>query len=382
MAMVFLASSLAAQASRRLGAPTAKLDQEFTGIDGIFELRDGRVIVLDPRETAIHLIDLKAGSSKKIGREGDGPGEYRRAVEIWPASGDSALIRDPTRYGKLMVVTPTGELGGFVSTTDSTLNVRAFQVMFVDRAGRFYGPEYTAQGTFDSARVVRWDRKSAKRDTLTRFRASIAPAAPPTEADVFRDKDGRIIGYRPAARPRVYVPYNVFTVGEDGRVAIVRAAPYQVSIIGVDGRRTIGPAIQYSQIPVTSAERQEWISEMAKPGLVLISRNGVSSSEYRKRPPTPESEIDWGDVLPPFPNNAARFASDGMLWVRRYVKAGAPPLYDVFDAAAKLAYSLELPPKTKVVGFGAGSVYLARVDDDDIHYLEKYTLPASRAIRP
>ena len=64
-----------------------------------------------------------------------------------------------------------------------------------------------------------------------------------------------------------------------------------------------------------------------------------------------------------------------MLWVKRNTKAGAAPLYDVFDRAGKLAFQLELPPKTKVVGFGAGSVYLARVDDDDLHFLQRYKLP-------
>jgi hypothetical protein len=369
-------------APRKLGAPTAMLEQEFTGIDGIFELKDGRVILLDPRESAIHLIDFKAKASRKIGRDGDGPGEYRRAVEIWPSSGDSALIRDFARFGRLMVVTPNGELGGFVSTTDSALSKRAFQVMFVDRAGRFYGPEYTAQGTFDSARVVRWDRGRGTRDTVARFRASLEPAGPPNEADVVRDRDGRIIGYRPATRARVFRPQNSFAVAGDGRVAIVRAAPYQVSIIELDGRKSTGPAIRYAPVPIADAEKEQWIEEGKRPGLSLTIRNGVTTTEYRKGEPRVATNVDWPDAYPPFVSQSARFASDGTLWVLRHVRAGAPPLYDVFDRAAKLTYTAELPPKTKLVGFGAGTVYLARVDDDDLHYLERYALPASRPVRP
>jgi hypothetical protein len=64
-----------------------------------------------------------------------------------------------------------------------------------------------------------------------------------------------------------------------------------------------------------------------------------------------------------------------MLWVRRATRASAPPLYDAFDITAKLTYQVELPANTKLVGFGAGTVYLARVDDDGLHYLQRYLLP-------
>jgi len=92
--------------------------------------------------------------------------------------------------------------------------------------------------------------------------------------------------------------------------------------------------------------------------------------------PPDESRIEWADVLPPFPLRAAHFASDGLLWVLRSAKAGAPTLFDVFDAGAKVAFQVELPAGRKLTGFGAGSVYLARVDEDDLHYLERYKLPS------
>lgn len=368
------AASLAAQAPRKLGAPTAKVEQDFTTIDGVFELKDGRVIVLDSRENVIHLIDLKTGAAKKLGREGDGPGEYRRPVEIWPSSGDSALIRDFARFGQLMVVTPQGELGGFVSMTDSTFSTRSFNPSFIDRAGRIYGLEYTPQGgAYDSARIVRWDRVKPARDTVARFRAQLAPAEPPNEKDIIRDRSGNAVGYRPAAVPRVFVPYNEWTAGPDGRVAIVRAAPYQVIYVSANGPRVSGPVIQYTTVTVTQAEKDEYLAEASKPGLSLSSRNGVISTQYVKR--QPPTNVEWAEMLPPFATRSTRFASDGMLWVKRNVKAGAATTYDLFDQSGKLAMQLELPPGRKVVGFGNGAVYLARVDDDDLHYLERYALP-------
>jgi hypothetical protein len=380
-ASLFVAIPQQPGAPRKLGAPTAALEQEFTTIDGVFELRDGRVVVLDSRENFIHLIDLKSGASAKIGREGDGPGEYRRPVEIWPASGDSALIRDFGRFAQLMVITPTGEVGGFVSMVDSALSKRNFNPTFVDRAGRIYALEYTPDGgVWDSARVVRWDRRRGVRDTVTRYKATLTPSEKPSEADVVRDRDGRIMGYRPAAVPKLFQPYNDWAAAPDGRVAIVRAAPYQVSLVALNGNRTTGPVVPVVPVSVTQAEKDEYIAERKRPGLSMSSRNGVTTTQYVT--PRPMGDVEWPDAYPPFVFRSSRFASDGMLWVRRHTRAGAPILYDVFDQAAKLSYQLELPAKRKVVGFGNGVVYLARVDDDDLHYLERYKLIPTRTVAP
>jgi hypothetical protein len=383
VAAVSLAAVIPQQpaAPRKLGAPTATLEQEFTTIDGVFELKDGRVVVLDSRENFIHLIDLKGGASTKIGREGDGPGEYRRPVEIWPSSGDSALIRDFGRFAQLMVITPRGEVGGAVSMTDSALSKRSFNPTFVDRAGRIYALEYTPDGgTWDSARVVRWDRNRGVRDTVTRYKATLTPTEKPNEADVVRDRDGRIMGYRPAAVPKLFQSYNDWAVAPDGRVAIVRAAPYQVLLVGTNGTRTTGPAVQFAPVSIGQAEKDEYMAEQKRPGLSMSSRNGVITTQYVT--PRPMGDVQWPEVYPPFVYRSTRFASDGTLWVKRHTRAGAPVLYDVFDQAAKLAYQLELPAKRKVVGFGNGVVYLARVDDDDLHYLERYALIPTRPVRP
>jgi hypothetical protein len=34
-----------------------------------------------------------------------------------------------------------------------------------------------------------------------------------------------------------------------------------------------------------------------------------------------------------------------------------------------------LPAKTRLLGFGQGTVYLVRTDDDDLQYLQRYRLP-------
>jgi hypothetical protein len=366
-------------APRKLGAPTAKLDQEFTGIEGVWEMKDGRVVVLDAQDKAIHLLDMKTGTGTKIGRDGDGPGEFRLPLEIWRA-GDSAVVRDMARYGKLMVITPKGEIGGFVSMLDSSLSTRIFNATSVDAAGRIYGEAPTTKGPMDSTRIVRWDMQKRTRDTVTRFMTS---ATPPSfaEADLLRDKSGNIVGYRPGP-PRAFVPYNSWAVAPDGRVGLIWAAPYRVTYVKLDGSRVNGASVNYTPIPVTEAEKDAYKAEMTSPRPILMfDRAGGSTATFRKG--TVMEGIIWSEVLPPFVSRTGtRFASDGMLWVQRHTKAGAPQLYDVFDASARVAFQLELPAQRKLIGFGNGTVYMARVDSDGLHYLERYALPASTPLRP
>jgi hypothetical protein len=50
-------------------------------------------------------------------------------------------------------------------------------------------------------------------------------------------------------------------------------------------------------------------------------------------------------------------------------------VYDVFDGTGKLARHVMLPDDTRLVGFGKNSVYLVRIDDDDLQWLERYRRP-------
>jgi hypothetical protein len=228
-------------------------------------------------------------------------------------------------------------------------------------------------------RVVRWDVARRTRDTVARFQSSVTPPSM-KESDIIRDASGRVMGYRPGPM-RPFMARNTLTVSGDGRIGIVLAQPYHVEIVDARGRRAVGPPTSYTPTPVTQAEKDAFITEATKPvPTMLYGRGGERTTTFRAQPAP--KDVEWADVLPPFGYDAARFASDGMLWVLRSTRAGAPPLYDVFDAAAKRAFQLELPLRSTVVGFGKGTVYLARADDDDVLHLERYPLPPSRAVRP
>ena len=91
------------------------------------------------------------------------------------------------------------------------------------------------------------------------------------------------------------------------------------------------------------------------------------------RIPRPDpDDMEWPEVKPPFPANAARVTPDGALWVQRHVAHGQPQLFDVFDQSGVRVRQVELPPNRQIVGFGEGLVYVVNVDEDGLQWLEAY----------
>jgi hypothetical protein len=56
---------------------------------------------------------------------------------------------------------------------------------------------------------------------------------------------------------------------------------------------------------------------------------------------------------------------------------GKPPTYDIVDGQGKVFERVELPRRTKLVGFGAKSLYVVRLDEDDLQYLQRHPLPTT-----
>lgn len=93
-------------------------------------------------------------------------------------------------------------------------------------------------------------------------------------------------------------------------------------------------------------------------------------------------EPEWPKYLPPFvrpldivPYEPVRFDQAGMLWVLRTTPADEPPTFDIIDETGWVVQQVKLPHNSRLVGFGTNSVYLVRIDEVDLEYLEKYPLP-------
>jgi hypothetical protein len=180
--------AVAAKPVTTIGVDDGTAEQELEHVTGAIRLPDGSVVVANGTPRELRVYDASGRFLRRIGRVGDGPGEFRGRSDLLPAGGDSILVYDQTSTrvelfngaGALLRQWPSAPGGaprGQMIATNATIGemipprsthcfrtlvaslprlpASALREMFTDGAGRFWGhavhdPEwmvYTAAGT-------------------------------------------------------------------------------------------------------------------------------------------------------------------------------------------------------------------------------------------
>jgi hypothetical protein len=406
-ALVMLAAPLwssvaAQQAPRTLPAAQAEFEEPFSsvGVGAIRELRDGRVIVADPRDKVVSVVDFRSGSAASIGREGSGPQEFGFPLRLYGAPGDTTFLFDPLNQRYLIIGPDAKPINTFRIETEAPRPAPApgapgraggpqvqfaglgFTARATDARGRMYGEgSGIAPGPdgrpvpADSVPLLRYDRGTKRLDTL----AYIALPKSNTQVSGSGGNMRVMIG---GANP--LAPRDEWAVFPDGRVAIARATGYRIEFIGADGARRSGPRIAYTPVRMNAAEirHEEGLRNAARANQMSIQMNNNNGQVTRSatmgpgaNAPPLEPLTDWPDVKPPFrPGIASVLARpNGELWVRRTENAQARgTLYDVINAQGSVAYQVRIPDGVTLVGFGATTIYTTRKDADDLVYLQRH----------
>ena len=378
--------------SRQLGKAESEFADPFTQIAGVRELKDGRVLVIDTRDKVVQLVDLKTGSATKVGREGQGPGEYSLPMAVVALPGDTSAVYDPLNQ-RYLVIGPDGKPGNFFSARpdndDDSRDAaarpgggplfRGFSMApprGTDYSGNIYvagspmkfGPDGPVP--LDSAPLERFDRMKKSFQTVGYIKL-------PKGNTQVSGRAGQLNVRMGGANP--FAARDDWAVAADGRIAVIRADDYHIEWIAPNGQRTAGPATPYNKTKLTNAHKKWWQETQRRraSGIMITNNNGKMSASTAPPPSgPPEERDDWPEYLPPFlGNGAAQVAPNGQLWV---LQASASddvlPTYDIFDAAGKLSARVQLAKRSRVVGFGNNTVYVVRSDEDDLQYLQRYRL--------
>jgi hypothetical protein len=221
----------------------------------------------------------------------------------------------------------------------------------------------------DSAQVRRVDPGTGQWET-------VAHLAPPP---MTRSTSGGAANMQERIMPIPFGAEDAWAVGPGG-LAVVRAEPYHVERVQPDGSVIIGPEVEWEPVPVRRADQEEWLDGLGGGLMVMVSEeNGVRNTNFRRgggRPPGMDVDsFEWPETKPAFTSSGTSVDYAGRVWVRRNVKAGEPPLYDVFDPDGRRSGQVEFPPGRTLVGFSRDYVYLARTDELDFRWLERYAEP-------
>ena len=368
-----------AQAAKTLGAPTATIPFEFAHIAGVRELPNGTVLVSDDRDRLVVLIDFTAQTARRLGRDGAGPAEYARPGTLLAIAGGATLLLDPGN-ARFLEFGPDGAIRGTVSPSRRGSGVQsnhmlalsaAWDARGTDEAGHIYFeqlPGPLRPGESRQVPIVRWDHRSGSLDTVGTY----------VLADTMLTLAPEVHGKEAIIRPRAWPTRPQWSVAPDGRIALVQASPYRVSWLAGAGR-SAGPSVPYLPLRVTAEDKAAFLEEIR--GARSSSRPSPSGESRPPggRPPLRKTEGEplFPDTKPPFSGReAVRVGADGTVWVARTRNAEDPVIrYDRFDRSAIQIGQVVFPAATRLVGFGRGSLYLARRDADDLEHLERFEIP-------
>lgn len=352
-----------------LGPPTATLDHDFSQVRGVRELPDGRLLVTDRLEERLYVASFTTNALVSISRPGRGPLEFHLPTALIPFSGDSTLLVDEGN-SRLAVIGPDLSIHRSFALRLPGIGV-PMVTRGVDALGRFHvqipGWLSNARERGDSVWLVRFDPARGRVDTLASLKGTTSP--PP--------RDGRQLGIP-------FVPFAAqdnWTVGPDGRVALVRATPYHVEWRAPDGRLTRGPSVVHTPIQVTTDDRVAFTRSFLAHAPIggRDPESGMSAAradlltDRRIREVTAHNT--FAEVMGPFTGAPPLIDAAGALWVERTVRTGAPGEWDVFDASGRLVRRVALPVGRRLVGIGRGTLYLVAADEDGIERLERYVAP-------
>ncbi|MBX3134198.1 MAG: hypothetical protein KF689_12525 [Gemmatimonadaceae bacterium] len=368
VAFALPAAAQAPRPARALAAPTAELEEPWSGPLQLVELRDGNILVHDSRDKRVAVADFRTQEQREVAREGGGPTEYRSVMGMWLMPGDSVQALDLFQQ-RVLVFDPSGTPRAtrpLPGAGDPMQMMNRPMTRALDARGRWYGQQMAVafeggqMQMADSALIVRTDPATMRADTLTKFPTFMT--APQMSPQVVRMP---VPGYP---------PIDAWGVFPDGRVMVVRGRGYVPEIFPVGGAPRRAAALSYAQLPVTAEDRRAIMDSVRKAiddGIRQFAGMGGGAQMPRIELVEPSP---WQTQRPPITGDLIRVDPKGRAWVP-VVDRTPGQRYDLLDADGRVVDAIKLQRDVQLLGFGAQAVYTARKDEDDLLYIRRHPLP-------
>ena len=294
---------VAFQAPVALTKPDKTIDQPFSQLVSVRELKDGRVLVVDSKEKVVQIADFESGTVTTIGRNGSGPGEYRLPAGLVPMPGGRTLVYDPMNQ-RFLDLSADGRVQGLV-TFSSLTGLKGVPMMILpaaDAKGRLYFEPINpaAMGGKDSTAVLRWTEGKAGLDTAG-FVGSMDLGV--------EMKDGK-----PRLRAmKMFAPQETWVIDPAGRLARIAPEPYRVIWYG-SGPPIVGQTVAYQPVPVAEADK-EMLRAAFKQGMAAVGSAAAAIKMPEPEFAAPNHRLRAG--VPRWRPQMARFGSADPLVPKR-----------------------------------------------------------------
>ena len=148
-------------------------DISTVGNGTIRAMPNGDLVGFDRAPGQLVFFHTRTGQVTRVGRRGEGPGEWQLAMAITAGPGNTAYVTDP-QLRKVHVVDATGKITSTMPFPGADGDNAGARIMSIPRGtdaqGRFFltGAPFTPgqQEQPDSVPILRWDPRAKRADTL------------------------------------------------------------------------------------------------------------------------------------------------------------------------------------------------------------------------
>jgi hypothetical protein len=387
-------------------------------VNQVVELADGRLAVNDTRSHRLVILDSSLSHPVAV-LDSVGPPDRlypaARGGTVMRYPGDSLFFADPA-LRSFVVISPSAVIartaafplgpaplsgntapngirsdlqGRFVYWTRTTVpcgNHREMDSIPVLRTA----PSVRRIDTLGFVRLNRVDCSPANPAAPQRFQlaasgvADASSSSPPEKGFAVVDAPDRGAGGSvvPAIQTR-----DEWAVYDDGTLAIVRALTYSIDWVDPDGTRRSTPRVATEWKPLTQADKvaiMDSVRAMYTKQADSAYRASLTDPRVPRLPEAVRQTLTPAYFMPTFLDasdlpdywrafqNPVRADPAGCLWVPEASHrltgpgAGSVSVFDIINRRGALIDRVQLPDGTKLVGFGAGVVYLTSSDGGEL----------------
>jgi hypothetical protein len=306
----------------QIGSVADEPARQFSGIEGVLRLADGRLVVADRASAELRYFDERGRHLGSRGGTGEAPGEYRYLTSVGTGPGDSLWAFD---FGlrRFTVLAPSGEAVRTLSVGTALAAVTAVGRLpdggFVIREQWSAAIHRSARGGLvrDPAAVARLSADGTTLDTI---------ALVPGREVFIGSENGRAVMNAPL------LARHAVAAMADGLVYVGDQETFEIR--AYDGRGTLRRAIRVTGLDLTVAADDVRRAVDARLATASPSERTMLRAHYAAMT-TPRTRPAYGPLV----------VDDlGNLWVGAFEFAGPPRRWTVFGADGTLRATVTMPP--------------------------------------
>ena len=348
-----------------IGTAEGEPEYELAGVSGVIRLGDGRVAVANMQANEIRFYDRTGKFIKKVGRRGEGPGEFSQLMALHRMNGDSIIANDSR--GRYEVFSDQGDyVREFRFSNDRTVNPMAWfangmaivgNTRIVDQRDRL--------GTWiDSIEIALFDARGNKVRTVGTFKF------------LLQGKRAEV----PYSQPMTFGPRAV-VAAFGGKFYYNFTDDYEIDVFSADGslQRRIRRA--WTPIKVSKEDLDNY-----RFGFVNApDERGGTSDSWKAFREKRYGETMFAETFPA--HGSMRVDRVGNLWVQenrrpareaqpsRFYDAGSTPIeWSVFNPDGRWLGQVTTPAKVWVFDIGDNYITGLWRDEFDVEHARVYPL--------